>query len=123
MAVSALHFPSKQRGHMSLEARACENRGWQARLREPRERDRIVQMAWRSIGGRAWRIEREYLRLAESHASALDDLNRTLAAYRRLEATLGAVLRSTSWRLTAPLRAGLSVARRLALAHRRRGRP
>jgi glycosyl transferase family 2 len=127
MAITALHFPTRERGHMSLEERAHENQRWHARVRDPHERNMIVQMAWRSLVGRTLRLERECVRitglhaaaraelarLTEARAEAIDELNRTAAANRRMETTLRAVLHSKSWRMTAPLRAVLTVAQRL----------
>jgi glycosyltransferase involved in cell wall biosynthesis len=121
MAITAIHFPTPGREHMSLEDRARENHLWLTRLRETREREMVVHMAWRSIVDQALRAEREQVRLIGLHSAARDELARFTATRHELEATLRAVLQSRSWRLTAPLRAGLAAARRLRPARGRNG--
>jgi glycosyl transferase family 2 len=115
MGVTAVHFPAPERSHMSLEDRARENCGWHTRLLDAHEREGLALMAWRSIMVQALRSGRPYAALSALHA-------RVSADHRRLEATLGQILQSKSWRLTGPLRASLAVARRLGSARRRRHR-
>ena len=73
-AVTALKFAAPARRDMPLEQRAQEIRGYLERIRDPRQREEIVQAAWRSL----------------------------LAAK---QAEIDSMVRSRSWRLTAPLRA------------------
>jgi glycosyltransferase involved in cell wall biosynthesis len=48
-AVTALHFPAPDRRNVPLEQREKENRGYLERIRNPRQREEIVQAAWRSL--------------------------------------------------------------------------
>jgi glycosyltransferase involved in cell wall biosynthesis len=48
-AVTALHFATPDRLDVPIEQREKENRGYLERIRDARQRDEIVQAAWRSL--------------------------------------------------------------------------
>ncbi len=116
MGVTAVQFATPPRSSMSLEDRAEENRQWHTRLLDSRTRQSVEAAAWRSIVTTAVRSDRQYAELAGHHA-------RVAAERGRLEAELGRVLRSRSWRWTGPLRSALAAARRLGPAGRQPDRP
>lgn len=80
MTAAALSFLAPLRQAMSLDDRAAENRRWAERLRDAHERARIVDLAWCSLVD-------QVLDLTRAHELEMQHLTR-----------------STSWRVTAPLR-------------------
>jgi glycosyltransferase involved in cell wall biosynthesis len=85
MTVAALCLLGPLRQAMSLDERAAENRRWSERLRDPRERAAIAEAAWRSVVGRV--LDEDLLVRAITNEMAIREMTR-----------------STSWRVTAPLR-------------------
>lgn len=100
MTVAALSFLAPLRQAMSLDERAAENRRWAERVRDARERAGIVDLAWRSLVDQVLELTRE----VRAHELAMQHLTR-----------------STSWRVTAPLRWASTRARSAAKLLRRAG--
>jgi hypothetical protein len=76
--VAALHFATPEREDATLAQRAEENRTWLGRIGDPRERNEIVQAAWRSLLDVIGRKELETAELVRSRA-LIGDLQAALA--------------------------------------------
>jgi succinoglycan biosynthesis protein ExoW len=151
--VTALHFAAPQRTDVTLEQRLAENYAFLDRIRDPRQRDAIVQAAWLSAIDKVVRHEERIEALAREHgdlAARLDrmtterdafrvdsegqsaarsgqesalgeatgerdrlqtEVDRLAAALAQTQSDLDRLVRSKSWRLTAPLRVLLAKAR------------
>jgi hypothetical protein len=151
--VTALHFAAPQRTDVTLDERRAENCAWLERIRDPHQRDAIVQAAWLTAIDKvvryeeridaltqerdalkagldcmtaerdAFRVDAEGQNAARSEveaglARAGDERDRSraegerlAAALARTQADLDRLVRSKSWRLTAPLRALMAKAR------------
>lgn len=111
-AVTALQFATPHRADVTLEQRAAEIRAWRERILDPQVRAHIVQAAWCSLVDHAQRgddaiaaMTAELARLRPEHATLTRDLAEAHAQLRHIMA-------STSWRITAPLRALFGVMKR-----------
>jgi hypothetical protein len=139
-AVTGLHFAAVARVGVPPQQRRQENERWHARIADPGERRLITETAMQSLVGQCVRHERDvhetggalhqlrlasqttkaaraaisaelqdaHTRLAETEAQ-LARANAERAGYR---AQLDQIMRSTSWRWTAPLRAMVTPLRR-----------
>jgi hypothetical protein len=125
-AVTGLHFAAVARVGVPLQQRRQENERWHARIADPGERRLITEAALQSLVRQCVGHEREvhetreahrlaaqaaeaaHIRLAETEAR-LADADAERAGY---QAQLDQIMRSTSWRWTAPLRALVRLLRR-----------
>jgi hypothetical protein len=138
-AVTALVFAAPHRVELTLEQRQDENRAYLERVRDSERGSEIVQAAWLSLLHRDLESERQVFALAAARdslatelagttrlvAAKEDEINRALQSNGELAAELARtttlvtakeneinrILQSRSWRLTAPLRKSLALAR------------
>ena len=140
MAVTGLVLAGGFRRQLSFPERAHESRKWLDRIFDEREREHIVEAAWRSVVRKELQAEYDLSRSVIAHRelqaklegapqAAEGDLSRSIIAHRELQAKLeGALqaerdlsrevqaelermLNSNSWRITKPLRTAKAVVR------------
>jgi len=94
MVVTAIVLAEHLRASVPIEKRIEESQSWLARIRDRRQRDDIIEAAWRSVIRLC--LERE--RQVASHEACLSETN------ARMNAQLDRILASKSWRFTRPAR-------------------
>jgi len=110
-AVTALHFDAPERHGSTLDQRQDENRRFFERIRDPRARREIEEAALHSLLDRTIESDRIAANLTsyrcelqEQIKSVQRELTFLRDSRKRTEQHLRALLRSKSWKLTAPLR-------------------
>jgi glycosyltransferase involved in cell wall biosynthesis len=113
-AITALHFAAPERDSWTVDDRRDENCRFLERIRDPRTRKGIEEEAWRSLIARTIELDgvatsrdelKGQLKSVRSELKLLRMSQRGLKIrLKQTKETLRSMLRSTSWRLTAPLR-------------------
>ena len=111
-AVTALHFATSERHDATLDERRDENRRFLELIRDPRARSEMLEAARHQLLDRA--LERD--RIWASRVVLEAELKRTQQLLAVKQSEITSMLKSRSWRLTAPLRKLAAHTRRVGAA-------